>query len=136
MYLPYGLAVVLGFIGVKLLLHALHENNLSFINGGEGLDVPEVGTVASLLVIVGVLAITAIASVIKDRADVKAGRRDPEENNYHVDYDDHGNRRKVDKHGHHVEWIDDPATSGKGDHTATGSRDTDHLDVARGGRKG
>ena len=72
---------------------------------------------------------------IKDRADVKAGRRDPEENNYHVDYDDHGNRRKVDKHGHHVEWIDDPATSGKGDHTATGSRDTDHLDVARGGRK-
>ena len=135
-YLPYGLAVVLGFIGVKLLLHALHENNLSFINGGEGLDVPEVGTVASLLVIVGVLAITAIASVIKDRADVKAGRRDPDAGQYHVDYDDHGNRRKVDKHGHHVEWIDDPATSGKGDHTATGSRDTDHLDVARGGRKG
>ena len=135
-YLPYGLAVVLGFIGVKLLLHALHENNLSFINGGEGLDVPEVGTVASLLVIVGVLAITAIASVIKDRADVKAGVRDPDAGQYHVDYDDHGNRRKVDKHGHHVEWIDDPATSGKGDHTATGSRDTDHLDVARGGRKG
>ena len=134
-YLPYGLAVVLGFIGVKLLLHALHENNLSFINGGEGLDVPEVGTVASLLVIVGVLAITAIASVIKDRADVKAGVRDPDAGQYHIDYDDHGNRRKVDKHGHHVEWIDDPATSGKGDHTATGSRDTAHLDVARGGRK-
>ena len=134
-YLPYGLAVVLGFIGVKLLLHALHENNLSFINGGEGLDVPEVGTVASLLIIVGVLAITAIASVIKDRADVKAGVRDPNENQYHIDFDDHGNRRKVDRHGHHVEWIDDPATSGKGDHTATGSRETAHLDVARGGRK-
>ena len=134
-YLPYGLAVVLGFIGVKLLLHALHENNLSFINGGEGLDVPEVGTVASLLVIVGVLAITAIASVIKDRADVKAGVRDPDAGQYHIDYDDHGNRRKVDREGHHVEWIDDPATSGKGDHTATGSRDTAHLDVARGGRK-
>lgn len=135
-YLPYGLAVVLGFIGVKLLLHALHENNLSFINGGEGLDVPEVGTVASLLVIVGVLAVTAIASVIKDRADVKAGVRDPDAGQYHIDYDDHGNRRRVDREGHHVEWIDDPATSGKGDHTATGSRDTDHLDVARGGRKG
>ena len=135
-YLPYGLAIILGFIGVKLLLHALHENNLPFINGGEGLNVPEVGTVASLLVIVGTLAVTAIASLMKDRADVKAGRRDPEENKYHIDYDDHGNRRKVDREGHHVEWIDDPATSGKGDHTATGSRDTAHLDVARGGRKG
>ena len=134
-YLPYGLAVVLGFIGVKLLLHALHENNLSFINGGEGLNVPEVGTVASLLVIVGVLVVTAIASVAKDRADVKAGVRDPDAGKYHIDYDDHGNRRKVDREGHHVEWIDDPATSGKGDHTATGSRDTAHLDVARGGRK-
>ncbi|MBF4546740.1 TerC family protein [Corynebacterium afermentans subsp. lipophilum] len=134
-YLPYGLAIILGFIGVKLLLHALHENNLPFINGGEGLNVPEVGTVASLLVIVGTLAVTAIASLMKDRAEVKAGRRDPEENKYHIDYDDHGNRRKVDSEGHHVEWIDDPATSGKGDHTATGSRDTAHLDVARGGRK-
>ncbi|MCG7274147.1 MULTISPECIES: TerC family protein [Corynebacterium] len=135
-YLPYGLAIILGFIGVKLLLHALHENNLPFINGGEGLNVPEVGTVASLLVIVGTLAVTAIASLMKDRAEVKAGRRDPEEGKYHIDYDDHGNRRKVDREGHHVEWIDDPATSGKGDHTATGSRDTGHLDVARGGRKG
>lgn len=134
-YLPYGLAIILGFIGVKLLLHALHENNVPFIKGGEGLNVPEVGTVASLLVIVGTLAVTAIASLMKDRAEVKAGRRDPEENKYHIDYDDHGNRRKVDSEGHHVEWIDDPATSGKGDHTATGSRDTAHLDVARGGRK-
>lgn len=134
-YLPYGLAIILGFIGVKLLLHALHENNLPFINGGEGLNVPEVGTVASLMVIVGTLAVTAVASLMKDRAEVKAGRRDPEENRYHIDYDDHGNRRKVDSEGHHVEWIDDPATSGKGDHTATGSRDTAHLDVARGGRK-
>ncbi len=134
-YLPYGLAVVLGFIGVKLLLHALHENNLPFINGGEGLNVREIGTVTSLLVIVGVLAVTAVASIIKERADVKAGRSSREEQQFHVDFDDHGNRRKVDKHGHHVEWIDDPATSGKGDHTATGSRETDHLDVARGGRK-
>ncbi|PAT15206.1 tellurium resistance protein TerC [Corynebacterium sp. NML 120412] len=134
-YLPYGLAIILGFIGAKLLLHALHENNLPFINGGEGLAVPEVGTVASLVVIVGVLVVTAVASILKDRADVKAGKMDPNETSYHIDYDDHGNRRKVDKHGHHVEWVDDPATSGKGDHTATGSRETDHLHVARGGKK-
>ena len=134
-YLPYGLAIILGFIGAKLLLHALHENNLPFINGGEGLSVPEVGTVTSLVVIVGVLVVTAVASILKDRADVKAGKVDPNEMSYHIDYDDHGNRRKVDKHGHHIEWVDDPATSGKGDHTATGSRETDHLHVARGGKK-
>ncbi|MBL7286123.1 TerC family protein [Corynebacterium godavarianum] len=134
-YLPYGLAIILGFIGAKLLLHALHENNLPFINGGEGLAVPEVGTVASLVVIVGVLVVTAVASMLKDRADVKAGKVDPNETSYHIDYDDHGNRRKVDKHGHHIEWVDDPATSGKGDHTATGSRETDYLHVARGGKK-
>ena len=34
-YLSYGLAVLLAFIGVKLILHALHENELPFINGGE-----------------------------------------------------------------------------------------------------
>ena len=34
-YLSYGLAFLLGFIGVKLVLHALHENELPFINGGE-----------------------------------------------------------------------------------------------------
>ncbi|AQQ15466.1 Inner membrane protein alx [Corynebacterium glaucum] len=133
-YLPYGLAIILGFIGVKLLLHALHENNLPFINGGEGLNVPEIGTVTSLVVIVGVLAITAIASVAKQRSDVKNGKIDPDEESYRIDYDDHGNRRKIDKDGNHVEWIDDPATSGKGDHTATGSRETEHLDVAKGQR--
>lgn len=131
-YLPYGLGIILGFIGVKLLLHALHENNLPFINGGENVSVPEIGTVTSLGVIVGVLIITVIASMVKDRADVKAGRKDPSGPTWHIDYDDHGNRRKVDSTGKHIEWIDDPATSGRGDHTATGSRDTAHLDVARG----
>lgn len=131
-YLPYGLGVILGFIGIKLLLHALHENNLPFVNGGENVSVPEVGTVASLGFIVAVLVITVLCSMVKDRADIKAGRRDPNGPSWHIDYDDHGNRRKVDNQGHHIEWIDDPATSGKGDHTATGSRETDHLHVQRG----
>ena len=34
-YLSYGLAVLLAFIGVKLILHAMHENELPFVNGGE-----------------------------------------------------------------------------------------------------
>ena len=33
-YLSYGLAFLLFFIGVKLILHALHENEVPFINGG------------------------------------------------------------------------------------------------------
>ena len=37
-YLSYGLAFLLAFIGVKLFFHALHENELPFINGGEHLD--------------------------------------------------------------------------------------------------
>ncbi|CRH74198.1 Uncharacterised protein [Chlamydia trachomatis] len=80
----------------------------------------------------GVLAVTAIASIMKERSDIKAGRKDPHGPKYHIDHDDHGNRRKVDAKGNHLEWIDDPATSGKGDHTATGSRETAHLDVPKG----
>ena len=68
-YLSYGLSVILGFIGIKLILEALHENSLPFINGGEPVPVPTVGIAASLTVIVGVLAITTIASLIKVRRD-------------------------------------------------------------------
>ena len=39
-YLSIGLAVLLAFIGVKLILHAMHENNLPFINGGEPIPSP------------------------------------------------------------------------------------------------
>jgi tellurite resistance protein TerC len=71
-YLAYGLSIILAFIGVKLVLHALHENNLSFINGGEHLKVYEISTVQSLIVIVGVLIITTVASLLKTR-QVAAG---------------------------------------------------------------
>jgi tellurite resistance protein TerC len=64
-YLSVGLSVILGFIGVKLILEALHTNTFSFLNGGEGLPVPTIGIELSLGVIVGVLAITTIASLIK-----------------------------------------------------------------------
>lgn len=63
-YLSFGLAAILGFIGVKLVLHALHENNVPFINGGEHVDVVEVSTPVSLSVIIGVLTVTVIASLV------------------------------------------------------------------------
>ena len=50
-YLSYGLPFMLGFIGVKLILHALHENELPFINGGEHVErAPEIPIWLSLVV--------------------------------------------------------------------------------------
>ncbi len=68
-YLSYGLSVILAFIGVKLVLHALHENTLGFVNGGEHVAVPEISTAMSLIVIVGVLAVTTVASLLATRGD-------------------------------------------------------------------
>ena len=68
-YLSYGLAGILAFIGVKLVLHALHENNLPFINDGEPVHVIEISTDLSLAVICGVLAVTITASLLS-----KAGK--------------------------------------------------------------
>ena len=62
-YLSYGLATILGFIGVKLILHALHENNVPFINHGQPVDVVEISTGLSLSVIIGVLVVTVVASL-------------------------------------------------------------------------
>jgi tellurite resistance protein TerC len=62
-YLSYGLAAILGFIGVKLILHALHENNVAFINDGQPVNVVEISTGLSLSVILGVLVVTVVASL-------------------------------------------------------------------------
>ena len=66
-YLSVGLSVILGFFGVKLILHALHKNTLSFLNGGNNIDVPEISTGMSIGVIGVVLLITTVASLIRTR---------------------------------------------------------------------
>lgn len=70
-YLSAGLAIILGFIGVKLILHALHQNALPFINGGEHVDVPEISTVTSISVIGAVLLVTTVASLLRTRDRAK-----------------------------------------------------------------
>ncbi|HEY8372030.1 MAG TPA: TerC/Alx family metal homeostasis membrane protein [Pseudonocardiaceae bacterium] len=75
-YLSVGLSVILGFIGVKLILHALHENSLPFLNGGQPLPVPTVGIEVSLIVIVGVLVVTTVASLLKVRRDPAAAKKE------------------------------------------------------------
>lgn len=69
-YLSYGLAFLLAFIGVKLVFHALHENELPFINGGEPLSAPwlEIPISVSLGVIVGTLVITTVLSLMRSRS--------------------------------------------------------------------
>ncbi len=59
-FLSIGLAVILGFIGVKLILHAIHETT--------DLPVPEISIAVSLVVIIGVLAVTTIVSLLYVRA--------------------------------------------------------------------
>ena len=65
-YLGYGLGVILSFIGVKLILEALHANTLPFINGGRGVSwVPVISVSVSLGVIVVTLVATVVASLIR-----------------------------------------------------------------------
>ena len=69
-YLNYGLAFVLALIGIKLVIHAMHENALPFINHGNHLEfLPEISTVMSLVLIVVSLAVSALFSVVKTRDD-------------------------------------------------------------------
>ncbi|MFJ7418211.1 TerC family protein [Streptomyces uncialis] len=62
-HLSYGLSVILGFIGVKLVLHALHES---------GVHVPQISIPVSLGVICGVLVITTITSLIASKKQAQA----------------------------------------------------------------
>jgi tellurite resistance protein TerC len=71
-YLGFGLSFILGWIGAKLVIHALHKNELPFINGGEHVKiVPEISTELSLAVIVLTLVITTVWSLWATRKESK-----------------------------------------------------------------
>ncbi|MDG4765492.1 TerC family protein [Solwaraspora sp. WMMD406] len=71
-YLSYGLAIVLGFIGVKLVLEALADNSLSFLNGGEPIGwAPHVPIWFSLSFIFITLTVTTVVSLLKSSRDRK-----------------------------------------------------------------
>ncbi|WP_026817917.1 TerC family protein [Arthrobacter castelli] len=96
-YLSYGLAAILAFIGVKLVLHALHENTVPFINDGQPVPVIEITTGLSLSVIIGVLLVTIFASLYspagKAQTAVTNARRHAE-NYLDPDYTDDANERE------------------------------------------
>lgn len=66
-YISYGLAFILGFIGVKLVLEALHSSNVSWA--------PEIPIWVSLTVIGTTMVITTGASLIKARIDARRGEQ-------------------------------------------------------------
>jgi tellurite resistance protein TerC len=67
-YLKHGLSLILAFIGFKLIFHAMHVNELPFINNGEHIEwAPEIPTFVSLGVIVGIIAIATIASLLSPK---------------------------------------------------------------------
>ncbi|MCL2516545.1 MAG: TerC/Alx family metal homeostasis membrane protein [Microbacteriaceae bacterium] len=73
-YLKYGIAVILAFIGVKLVFQAMHENELPFVNGGQAIAwAPEFSTLASLGVIVVTMAAATAASLVRLRLTRKRG---------------------------------------------------------------
>lgn len=75
-YLKYGIAVILAFIGVKLVLHALHENELPFINGGRPVEwAPEITTVTSLVVIIVSIGLATLASLVRMRHESSTERQ-------------------------------------------------------------
>jgi len=75
-YLSIGLAVLLAFIGVKLILHALHENNLPFLNGGQPLhgilDIPISVSLGAIVLILGVTTVASLVTSARDRAAAAA----------------------------------------------------------------
>ncbi|KAB1645721.1 MULTISPECIES: TerC/Alx family metal homeostasis membrane protein [unclassified Pseudoclavibacter] len=78
-YLKYGIAFILAFIGVKLVFHAMHVNELSFVNGGQPITwAPEISTWTSLSVILVSMVTATVASLMKARRDARrSGERGP-----------------------------------------------------------
>ena len=73
-YLHYGIAFILAFIGVKLVFHAMHENELPFINGGQHIEwAPEISTLMSLGVIVVSMVVATVASLVASARDARRG---------------------------------------------------------------
>jgi tellurite resistance protein TerC len=76
-YLGIGLSLILAFIGVKLIIHAMEANTLPFLNGGRPIEgLPHIETSFSLSVIVGILVVTTVLSLLKSRSDSRKAAGD------------------------------------------------------------
>jgi len=136
-YLGIGLSVLLAVIGVKLIMHALHDNTLPFVNGGEHIDaVPDVPIWLSLVLIVGILGVTAIASLIKSARDTAAGREPREANLDQFSARPHHHKHEsqeqpaAEKHGtKHDRSEQQDSAHDDSEHVASGLHDVKQQDV-------
>jgi TerC family integral membrane protein len=67
-YLNVGLCVILGFIGVKLLIEALHGSHVDAVGP---VHLPHIGIITSLVFILLTLLVTTVASFAKNRMDLR-----------------------------------------------------------------
>ena len=75
-YLGVGLAIILAWIGVKLVIHALHKNELPFLNNGEAIKSnPEISTELSLGFILVTLVVTTVVSLIATSDKRKSSKK-------------------------------------------------------------
>lgn len=75
-YLSVGLGLVLGFVGAKMVLEALAENSLPFLNGGQPVSwAPHLPIWLSLTVIFTLLGGTTVASLWRSALDRRAALR-------------------------------------------------------------
>jgi tellurite resistance protein TerC len=75
-YLGVGLAIILAWIGVKLVIHALHKNELPFLNNGEPIKaIPEISTDLSLGFILLTLVVTTVVSLIATSEKRKTSKK-------------------------------------------------------------
>jgi len=102
-YLSIGLSVVLGFIGVKLILHAAHEY---------GLDVPDISTPVSLMVIVITLAVTVLASLAKVRRNPEVLQTHDVTGHHHPEGE---GLADLAQHGNHLSATTPPADDHAGE---------------------
>lgn len=77
-HLGRGLSVVLGFIAVKLVLEAMRENDLPFVNGGRPIEgVPQIPVWTSLAFVIGTLLVTTATSLISERLRARRQAQHP-----------------------------------------------------------
>jgi len=78
-YLHYGIAAILAFIGVKLIIHAIHEAPLHWLPGFDVLErIPEVPIWLSLTVIVVSMGVATVASLIASARDTTIEENAPQ----------------------------------------------------------
>jgi tellurite resistance protein TerC len=141
-HLSVGISAVLAFIGIKFLSEALRSSGVHHLGP---LPVPHFGAVVSLAVIVGVMAVTAGASLVlssrgRPQPAVPAGPADDETSPRADEHREATHDSKVAIHQpwdgsaawDSLEWEPSPHAGGRHDHNGEPRRPWEELNRSRG----